>query len=182
MQRRRFNLAVYGSFVLIVVAFMPTTVLADSISITPLAPLAPLTTLSVLEGKAGSHTFTITNKGRMNGTIRSLVFKSVFKNGDKSDVPIFGPFTGTCAVGLVLAPGASCTLVVNFNTPPNDGPNGDHNFGITLVTVSARLTNGNLARGSINIKVSDVPEPSTLLLMGTGLAGMAGALRRKLCM
>lgn len=179
MQRRRFNLAVYGSFVLIVVAFMPTTVLADSISITP---LAPITTFSFLEGKGGSETDTLTNPNGMNETINFLALASVFTNGDVSDAPIFLPSTGTCAVGLVLAPGASCTFVVNFKTPPNDGPNGDRDSGITLVTITSGFKNSNLSSASFNVKVSDVPEPSTLLLMGTGLLGMAGVLRRKLCM
>jgi hypothetical protein len=185
MRRRRFNLAVYGSFVLIVVAFMPTTVLADSISVTqlaPLTPLAPLTTFSFLEGKGGSETFTLTNIGGVNGTVNFLALTSMFKNGDASDVPIFLPSTGTCALGLVLAPGASCTFVVNFTTPPNDGANGDRDSGITLVTFTGGFKNSNLTSASINIKVNDVPEPSTLLMMGTGLAGMAGVLRRKLRM
>ena len=57
-------------------------------------------------------------------------------------------------------------------------PNGSDVFTSTENVVGLNLTTANLGSGSITFQTY-VPEPTTLLLLGTGVLGLAKTLRRK---
>jgi hypothetical protein len=87
--------------------------------------------------------------------------------------------------GASLAAGASCTVIVTLDLP-NELDYGD--FGISAVTLQAAYTEnveeasrqkGDLEFGVL-VKDASTPEPGSLLLLGTGMLGLAGVVRRKL--
>jgi hypothetical protein len=176
MQLRLFSLAACASFLLALVTLIPSRALADSITITQGL------SAGVREGKGGSITYTVTNTGGANVTLTGLGFGPFkFQKGDPFDMPISGSLAGTCGIGTVLAPGATCSLIFKFATPNGRGEK-DDNTGTYSVKVLVGTKGGFSATTVGKINVSDVPEPSTYLLFGTGLVSLAGVVRRKLRM
>jgi hypothetical protein len=85
-------------------------------------------------------------------------------------------FTDSLTSGTITKT-ATTAVITGFLTANADVPAGSTvvfrvSFGGTS-PFSARLTGG-------SAKVSIIPEPSTLLSLGTGLVGLAGMMRRKL--
>jgi PEP-CTERM motif len=119
---------------------------------------------------AAGGTFVITGNGA-NGIPNSVIFSGSFSGPVTwTAIPaangtfyytLSGALTGTWFNGATVS-GAVVQLTVNGGKTPFSN-------GSVSIAISSGDTN-----------ISTVPEPGTLGLMGTGLIGLAGALRRKL--
>lgn len=107
------------------------------------------------------------------GVLRTDDRVQIFLNGKYTGIEL-PPGTGSGYLPSVLSPfliqsgfvlGTNTLDFVIFNTPTGPTPVG---LQVTAIT-------GVVSKGG----VSAVPEPTTLLLLGTGLAGLAASLRRK---
>jgi hypothetical protein len=99
---------------------------------------------------------------------------------------VSGNLAGNCYLGEVLAKDASCNLelaiaVTGVAPVGRSGPASktdliNHLDGTTVGVNSNSLTNS----ANFDADVTFAPEPSGIILLGSGLLGLAGAFRRKL--
>ena|ERR1035441_9469632 len=119
-----------------------------------------------------------------DGTLTNTGDTTVFLNGDAyhGDLPNVAfdgsPFYNNSP--LFLDPGDTTGVIELFTiTAPLYGPGSNFYTGTYQITGGGDSESSDLL-ASENFDVNVIPEPSSLVLLLTGLAGLAGTLRRRL--
>ncbi len=118
-----------------------------------------------------------------DATVTNDSARTVYLNGDEFyvDSPLVvddSPFDNTAVWPLTLGPGDSASgLLFNVDIPADTLP--DLYTGYFDITGGHYSSNEQFTIGTAVFNVKVTPEPSTLLLLFTGLAGLGGTLRHR---
>jgi hypothetical protein len=109
----------------------------------------------------------------------SLVITGNGTDGIPNGVIFTGTFTGIEHLAQA-GPGAGYILYGTFSGTLSNGTLEKGTFSVTTESGGPKGYTGLIGVGSVDINMSPVPEPGSLTLLGTGLLGLAGVIRRKL--
>jgi PEP-CTERM motif len=145
----------------------------QTFSVTVLSPVVPQLPQTNMDGSVG---ITITSSPTIAGvTLTSALGADVYTaliDGSAVQGLATDPYTLTCG-------GSTCSVTQSFsfgNPIPVPGPGANASIGITI---QFSLSPGDQAGVTSVFNIVAVPEPTTLLLVGSGLAGIAFFGRRR---
>ena len=172
---------------------------------TPVDIYSGTTTLEVVSvenpNDFGVEIESITGDVEYNGTYSADIpgtnYSVISGHGNPGDVIDSAAFdtapVGACTVGEVLTRSGtshdSCDVYLTLTasvTAPTVAHPATYSVNPVVIGVVAGYTEDDgdptvSGYGSFRVDVVDTPEPGSLVLLGTGMLGLAGVLRRKLC-
>lgn len=119
-----------------------------------------------------------------NGSLKSATFASggtlIVTGNGTNGIPSGVVFTGTFTGSPTLTQFGNGYVLAGSFTGTLNGTQETGTFAVVTEGAGHKGYMGSIGVGSVDINMSPVPEPGTITLLGTGLIGLAGAVRRKI--